>query len=254
MAAHVNPLDLSAKRVLVTGASSGIGRATALLLSELGATLTLAGRRAEALEATQAATRTPEAHAITAFDLADTDAIPGWLKERAAAAGAPFDGIVHSAGVGGAAPLRVLSRKALEAVAIPNLYATFGVLRAVASKGVVADGASVVLMSSAAALVASPGLSAYSATKGAVQAAVRSAALELRGRRVRVNAVAPAYVATPMMEQSRAELPGFAEVEARQFLGLIPPDEVAAAVAYLLSDVAARVTGSTLVIDGGFTC
>ena len=250
----MNPLDLSGKRVLVTGASSGIGRATALMLAELGATLTLAGRRADALEATRAATRAPETHTSTAFDLGQTDAIPGWLKELATAGGGPFDGIVHSAGVGGVTPLRLLSRKALDAVAVPNFYATLGLLRGVASKGVVSDGASVVLLSSVAALVASPGLTAYSATKGAIQATVRSAAAELRGRRVRVNAVAPAYVATPMMEQSRAELPGFAEIEARQFLGFIPPDEVAAAVAYLLSDAAARVTGSTLVIDGGFSC
>lgn len=248
-----NPFDLTGKRVLVTGASSGIGRATAVLLSRLGAVLTLTGRRADALEETRAAAAAPERHATSVLDLTDVDRVPAWLKELASAAGAPFDGVVHSAGVGGAAPLRTLSRKAVDAVALPNVYATLALLRGVASKGTAADGCSVVLLSSAAALAGAPGLVAYSATKGAVQAVVRSAALELRGRRMRVNAVAPGYVATPMMARSRDELPGFEAAAARQFLGIVEPDEVAAGVAYLLSDAAARVTGTTLVIDGGFT-
>ena len=254
MPAAVNPLDLTGKRVLVTGASSGIGRATALLLADLGASLTLVARRAEVLEEVRVAMPEPDRHVVAPFDLADVDRIAPWMKERVGAAGGPFDGVVHAAGMGGATPLRVLSRKAVDAVALPNMYAVLGLLRAVASKGVAADGCSVVLLSSAAALVGSPGLVAYSATKGAVQAVVRSAAVELQGRRVRVNAVAPGYVAAPMMEQSRAELPGGDAAVARQFLGMISPEEVAAAVAYLLSDAARRVTGSTLVIDGGFTC
>lgn len=247
-----NPLDLTGKHVVVTGGSSGIGRATAILLSELGARLTLVGRRAIALDETRMATGRPDAHTCQLLDLADYDAVIASAREWPTTIGA-IDGLVHSAGVGGAGALRTLSRKGIDAVAGPNMYATLALLRAVASKGVAVDGSSVVVVSSAAALIGSAGLVAYSATKGAVQAIVRSAAVELKGRKIRVNAVAPGYVATPMMEQSRQSLLGFEAVEARQFLGVLEPVEVAAAVAYLLSDAAKRVTGTTLVIDGGLT-
>ena len=247
-----NPLDLAGKHVLVTGASSGIGRATAVLLGDLGARLTLVGRRAAALDETRSATACPDAHTTLVLDLADYDAVVAAARGWPATIG-PLDGLVHSAGVGGAGALRTLSRKTIDEVAGPNMYAALALLRAVASKGVAADGSSVVLLSSAAALSGSAGLVAYSATKGAIQAIVRSAAAELKARRIRVNAVAPGYVATPMMEQSRQTLLGFAAVEARQFLGVLEPTEVAAAIAYLLCDAARRVTGTTLVIDGGLT-
>jgi NAD(P)-dependent dehydrogenase (short-subunit alcohol dehydrogenase family) len=97
-------------------------------------------------------------------------------------------------------------------------------------------------------------LAAYGASKAALPSLARTAAMELRSRRIRVNCVTPAYVATAMMEASRASLPGFEAVEERQFLGVIPPEEVGTAVAYLLSDAALHITGTSLVIDGGFTC
>src|SRR4051812_11978801 len=94
----VNPLDLSDRCILVTGASSGIGLETARLLSELGATLILAGRKAETLEKAHLSLVNPSQHHVSVFDLADLDAIPGWIKALAADKG-PLGGIVHSAGM-----------------------------------------------------------------------------------------------------------------------------------------------------------
>jgi NAD(P)-dependent dehydrogenase (short-subunit alcohol dehydrogenase family) len=252
--ARPHPLDLSGKLVLVTGASSGIGRATAILLGQLGARVILSGRREDALRETRSQLPEPEKHPVEVRDLADIDAIPPWLKEVVARAGAPLDGLVHSAGVGGLAPLRTLSKKTIDSVMTPNLFAALALMRGASAKGASKDGASLVMISSVAGLVSSPGLVAYSASKGALHAAVRSAAQELKERKIRVNCVAPGYVETPMMEQSRAENPaGFEAIAQRQFLGFAKPEEVATAVAYLLSDAARVITGTTLVLDGGFS-
>lgn len=250
----MNPLDLTGKLVLVTGASSGIGRATAGVLSRLGARVVLAGRREGALEETRQGLESPGRHLAAPFDLADVDGVPAWIKGIAAQAGALLDGVVHSAGVGGVVPLRLLGSEAIERVMVPNLHAALALLRGAASRQVTADGASVVLLSSVAGMAGSPGLAAYGASKAALSSLARTSAMELRSRRIRVNCVTPGYVATPMMEESRAALPGFEAQEARQFLGIIPPDEVGTAVAYLLCDAARHITGTSLVIDAGYTC
>jgi NAD(P)-dependent dehydrogenase (short-subunit alcohol dehydrogenase family) len=248
------PLDLDGKLVLVTGASSGIGRVTARVLDELGATLVLSGRRADALEETRAALSTDAEHRIVSFDLTEVDAIDGWLKEDVVQGNRRLDGLVHSAGMGGVTPLRTQSRTSIERVMVPNLFAALGLMRGAASKRVFNDGASLVFVSSVAGIVGSAGLTAYSASKGGLEAAVRSAAVELRQRKLRVNAVAPGYVRTPLMDRSLSELPDVSAIETRQFLGILEPEEVAIAIAYLLSDSAKRITGTTLVIDGGYTC
>ncbi|MBD0320984.1 MAG: SDR family NAD(P)-dependent oxidoreductase, partial [Gemmatimonadetes bacterium] len=121
--AAYNPLSLVGKVILVTGASSGIGRETAVVLARLGARVVLSGRRQDALEETLARMPSPEAHRVEAFDLGEVDAIPEWMKRVRAAAGAPLDGVVHSAGVASLAPLRTASRKAIEGMMLPNVYA-----------------------------------------------------------------------------------------------------------------------------------
>src|SRR6266851_3862676 len=159
-----NPLDLSAKLILVTGASSGIGRATALVLSRLGARIILTGRREQALQETLCATDEPKKHSAFAADLTETDAIPSLVRQQVERAGIPLDGIVHSAGVGKPMSLRMTSRTSIEAMMAINVYASLALLRAMSGKNVTSSrGGSVVLMSSVAALVASPGLVAYSA-------------------------------------------------------------------------------------------
>jgi NAD(P)-dependent dehydrogenase (short-subunit alcohol dehydrogenase family) len=248
-----NPLDLSGKLVLVTGASSGIGRATAVLLSRLGARVALGGRRVEALEETRAALE-GEGHLAAAFDLADVDAIPAWVKRLAGEAGTPFAGLVHSAGVSRSTPIRVVNRANIDDILVPNLHATLALLRGVSAKGVGAEGCSIVLMSSVAGVAGTPGLVTYSASKGAIHALVRSAAQELGGKRMRVNCVAPGYVLTPMLEGAKESLPGnFQALADRHFLGFARPEDVAVSIAYLLSDAARTITGTSIVIDGGYS-
>jgi len=249
-----NPLDLSGKLVLVTGASSGIGRATSIVLSRLGAQVVLTGRREAALRETCALLEGGD-HLVEVFDLSEIDLIPQWLKGVAERAGRPFNGLVHCAGVSRFTPIAAVNRANIDQMMVPNLYSALALLRAASRKGVGAEGASVVMLSSVASVTAVPGMIAYASSKAALNAAVRTAAAELKDKRIRVNCLVAAYVRTPMMDHARDSLPDtFREQEKRQFLGLLEPDEIAVLTAYLLSDMAARVTGATIVIDGGYTC
>jgi NAD(P)-dependent dehydrogenase (short-subunit alcohol dehydrogenase family) len=220
----------------------------------MGARLILAGRRADALEETLAATENRDRHLCSTFDLTKLDEIPKWVVEMVGSAGTPLDGAVHCAGVSGYVPLRAVSSSNIESVMVTNIHAALMLLRAVTAKNVVApDGMSVVFISSAAALVASPGLVIYSASKMALNAVARSAAKELAAKRVRVNCIAPAYVRTPMLDHAAGAVSDFERIEKQQFLGIIEPQEVAVMAAYLLSNAARSITGSQFVIDGGFT-
>lgn len=246
---------LDEKLILVTGASSGIGRETCRVLDQLGARLVLAGRRKDALEETHATLSTSTNHIIAPFDLADTDGILAWVKSLNQNLERPFDGLVHAAGIADVTPLRMLRKAQIENVFSTNLYSTLGLLRAMSTRGIGADVASIVLISSSAALVGPAGMSVYASSKAALNTLARSAAKELGGKKIRVNCVAPGYVDTPMLQQAREGFPGdaFAKTVAEHFLGLISPEEVALAAAYLLSDAARRITGQTLVIDGGYS-
>jgi NAD(P)-dependent dehydrogenase (short-subunit alcohol dehydrogenase family) len=249
-----NPLDLSSKLILVTGASSGIGRATALVLSRLGARVLLTGRREAALDETICAMDEPKRHSAFAADLTETDRIPLLIRQQIEKAGVPLDGIVHSAGVGKPISLRMTSKSNVEAMMAVNVYAGLALLRAMSEKNVSSSrGSSVVLVSSVAALVASPGLVAYSGTKAALLGIAKSAALELASKLVRVNCIVPGYVKTPMLDQAEDAFVGFEQVKKKQFLGLTEAEDIGVLCAYLLSDASRAVTGATLLIDGGFS-
>lgn len=250
-----NPLDLTGKTILVTGASSGIGRSIALVLSKLNARVLLAGRDESRLAAAQADLENSEFHLRSTFEFTGDDkSTCAWLKAWCATAG-PLNGIVHAAGVSQTVPLKVLSKAHVDAIFHPNVYTALALLKAAASRQILLDDSAVILLSSVASVAGFVGLSAYAASKGALNALARSASLELASRRVRVNCVAPALTETPMVSSARDELPGnFSTNEQKQFLGVLDPEEVAVAVGFLLSGSARHITGTTLVMDGGRSC
>lgn len=249
-----NPLDLTGKRILVTGASAPIGRAISLVLARLGAALALSGRREDALRETRSMLAGDAEHVVEPFDLADVDAVPAWCK-RMTSSGAPLDGVVHAAGVSTAIPIKILNRSRIDGVMLPNVYASLALLRGISAKGVGGDGCSIVFISSVSGISGALGHATYSASKGALHALVRSAAKELGPKRMRVNCLAPAWVEGPIMDLVNEIRGGDSQdIATRQFLGAIRPEELGVASAYLLSDAARAVTGTTIVVDGGWTC
>lgn len=241
-------------RVLVTGASSGIGRAAAILLGSLGASVLLNGRDSERLSDTLA--QMPgDGHAVVAFDLGDCDRIPGWLNQTAKDHG-PLAGIAHCAGAQLTYPLRATSWDHIEKLARLDSGAAIALARGFRQKGVLAEGGgSLVLLSSAAGLVGEPARAAYSASKAALFGLVRSLAVELAREKVRVNCIAPGVVETPMWNQTKRALTEeqARAIEEKHPLGLGAPEDVASAIAFLLADTGRWITGTTLVVDGGFT-
>ncbi|MBX3436699.1 MAG: SDR family oxidoreductase [Planctomycetaceae bacterium] len=241
------------RTILITGASSGLGRATAVLLSRMGARIIAVGRNEDRLIAT-ASQLSGAGHVVRPFDLAAVEAIPEWLQSLAAECG-PLRGVVHSAGVHLARPLQMLKADAVQQLLTVNVTAALMLAKGLRQRAVHESPASLVLMSSVMGQVGQAGVTAYSASKGAVDALCRSLALELATQGIRVNAIAPGQVETEMAEQQRGSLTTeqFERIRSMHPLGLGRAEDVASAVAFLISDASRWMTGTTLTVDGGYT-
>ena len=249
----LNPLEMTGRRILVTGASSGIGRETAIILSRLGARIVLVARNRERLEET-AGKLEGTGHGIEVCDLSEYENIPSWMRECAVRDG-PIDGLVHSAGLHISMPVKAMSAADAERLWQTNVSASLWLAKAYRQRGVNNSGGCLVFLASAAGLVGQAGHSAYSASKGAVMAMARSLAMEFIGDKIRVNCVAPGYVSSMSAEfAGGATEEHLAAIKRMHPLGLGEPADVAYAVAYLLSPASKWVTGTVLVVDGGYTC
>lgn len=244
---------LAGKRMFVTGASSGLGRATAIGLSRLGATVAICGRDEGRLAET--ATRLDgDRHLLVPATIADTDGTAELVRDVAKRFGL-LDGVFHAAGISLTMPVRLTKQKSVDDTFGPSVFGAFGIARAAGQKNVMAERSSIVLMSSISAERGHNGMMIYSAAKSAVHGLVRSAAVELAGKGVRVNALIAGAVYTEMYarEVERMGPDWIASVGAKHPLGFGETDDITNAVVFLMSDAGKWITGTTMTVDGGYT-
>ena len=247
-----DPQCMAGKTILVTGASSGLGRATAIALAEHGARLILAGRD----EAKLASTRGQLAgsgHANVAAAFENADQVADLVKGIAVEHGT-LDGVFHSAGAYMAMPARMTKQKHIESMFAASVWGAFGIARAVGQKNVMRDGGSVVFMSSVAGVRGHTGTTAYGASKATILGMVPVLAIEWAARKIRVNAVVAATIETEMHLNTIANLPDeiVEDSLSRHPLGFGALSDISNAILFLLSDASPWITGSAMNVDGGY--
>ncbi|MGI6790322.1 SDR family NAD(P)-dependent oxidoreductase [Aminivibrio sp.] len=251
-----NPFSLSGKKILVTGASSGIGKAIAKAISTVGGDVVLIARTRGKLESVLAELE-GDSHRISAIDLLSRECeLESSLNLLLDEVG-PIDGLVHSAGSFGFSALRSFSYGEADRFFHLN-HNVFLVLSKILAKrkSEKKEARSFIAIASAAGLKGNPGLTLYSASKAALISTVRCLALEYAQRNIRFNCICPGWVDTPMLEVAKEMLGDtiFREnIVNSHPLGLGTPEDVANAAVFLLSKASRWITGSSLVIDGGYS-
>jgi len=241
--------SLAGRNVLVTGASSGIGRACARLCGQAGATVILTGRDTARLETAASAMQADRCR-IFAADLTEETGVAGLVDSLE-----PIDGLVMCAGINDVFPVRFAARKKVTPIFETNFFSQVELLRLLVKKKKLSACASVVAISSIGGNdTFSIGQAAYGASKAALLSWMKYAAKELAPNGIRVNCILPGHVDTPMNEGlafTAEQLDAYRETIPLKRFGT--PDDVACGAVFLLSDASSWMTGSQLKIDGGAT-
>ncbi|AUG56831.1 MAG TPA: SDR family oxidoreductase [Acetivibrio sp.] len=248
-----DPIDIKGKRILVTGASSGIGRETSKLLSQLGALVVLVSRNEYNLENTKNMLD-GTGHISVPFDLTNINGIVELVDGIVAKAG-PMDGLVHCAGIDYTAPLKLTKYKNYSQLFDLNLFSFIELVKGFTKKDNYSkNGASIVAVSSVMGSIPAPGLTAYAASKAAMDNVVKTFALEFAPLNIRFNTVVAAYVNTEMFKRmSRMITEEQINVLMSKIpLGLGEPADIANPIVFLLSNAAKWITGTNMVVDGGY--
>jgi len=241
-----NPFSLEGKTILITGASSGIGKAVAIECSKIGAQLIITGRNEERLQDTFFQL-SGENHQMIISDLSDSTGFDHLLNQLS-----NLDGVVHCAGIIKRLPLKFIKEEKLDELMRINFYAPALLTQQLYKRKLLKDASSIVFISSVAASFASIGNIMYMASKGAINSYMKGIAFELASSRIRANAIQPGMIKTNLTS-------ALSDDELKNDVSNYPlgrygkPEEVAYAVIYLLSDATKWMTGSTLTIDGGIT-
>jgi NAD(P)-dependent dehydrogenase (short-subunit alcohol dehydrogenase family) len=252
---HEDPfIDFKEKWVIVTGASSGIGRAIAVQLAHLDARLILIGRNEERLKETAAQLESTEYH-ILCFDLVNLSEISDEINKLVKNTGRIY-GLCHCAGIVETRPLSSFKADNLVSMIDINLISGLEISRVICRRDIMEEeGGSILFISSIYGIVGMAGQIGYSASKGAVVAAARSMAIELARKKIRVNTISPGLVRTAMTDKSFSLLSEgqVQEIEKSFPLGTGTPEDVARAAAFLLAPQNKWITGLDMIIDGGYT-
>lgn len=247
----MNPFSLEGKTILVTGASSGIGRGIAIEGSKMGATVVLNARNEERLKETLSMME-GDNHQMIIADIANQEEI-----ERLVAELPSLDGCVLCAGIPQVCPVKHFKRQDIEDIFSVNTFAPIMITSSLVKKKKIRKGSSVVLVESISGVfVGTKGDVSYNASKAALNGFLKGAALELAGQGIRINAVNPGLVPTNILNLTNEM---FAEthhtdimVESYPLKRYGTPEDIAYGCVYLLSDASSWVTGTNIVIDGGY--
>lgn len=244
-----NPFSLKGKTILVTGASSGIGKATAIECSKIGATVVITGRDEQRLNLTYSQLE-GSGHLKLVADFKIEDELVALVNNIP-----EIDGLVNVAGIVKTLPFQFVNRVELMNIFDVNFFSPVLLSQKIVKARKLKKGSSIVFISSIEGTVTTHiGNSMYAASKGAVSAISKNMALELAAKKIRVNCILPGMVETPLInlgEITEEQLEADKRLYPLKRFG--KPEEVAYAIIYLLSDASSWVTGSNLLIDGGFT-
>lgn len=250
-----NIISLEERRIVVTGASSGIGKDTAILLSRMGAKIVLVARRKEKLCEVMDSL-SGEGHAFYCADLRQIDEIEDLVKTIVVQQG-KLDGLVYAAGVTIPIPLMQFKPEKVRDMFDINFFGFYEIVRQICKKGRFNEGMRIVGISSTAATIGNKTQSVYSASKAAMDGAVRSIAREVADKKICINTVAPGMTATDMyanyLNKNGEVSDANQKLLRRQYLGIANTTDIANAIAYLISPAARFITGTSLLVDGGAT-
>lgn len=242
----LDKFNMTGKRIVVFGASSGIGKTIALQLDELGAEVIIVARREDRLiEVKNQMHNSKSSYYV--YDLNDLDNISGLFKDIVSAGGT-LDGMVYCAGISVMAPIKLLKSEMLNDVMKVNFYAFFECVRQFSMKGNYNKHSKIVAISSIASVLSSKGQAAYAASKAALDSGVVSLAKELIKKQINVNAIRPANIKTEMYYSCFIEEE---DVDRRQPLGFMQTDDVADMAIYLMSGCSNMITGQIINVDAG---
>jgi NAD(P)-dependent dehydrogenase (short-subunit alcohol dehydrogenase family) len=244
-----NPFSLVGKKILITGASSGIGRAVAIECSKMGASVYITGRNLDNLKKTYLDLEGMDNVFIQA-DLTNTVELDKIISELPI-----LDGVVHSAGVSNPIPFPFLNEEKINQTFSINFNAPVLLNLSLLKEKKINKKASIVFISSVSGVyVSSPGGSVYSASKAALNGLMKGMAIDLSGKGIRVNSINPGMVETDILLGSGISEEQLLEEKKKYLLKrFAQPNEIAYAAVYLLSDASQWVTGSNIKIDGGYT-
>jgi len=249
-----NPFNLKDKVIVITGASSGIGRQCAIDCSMMGAKIALIGRNRESLNETLSQMQNNEKHLISVVDLIDIRKLDEVISNVVNVLG-KVNGLIYAAGVQKTLPLKLINENDMEYVYKVNVICAVELIKIISNNKNRGVNQKHVLISSISGVIGRAGLTVYSASKGALISLTRSLAVELAPKGININCISPGTILTPMMKNFLSELSDKQKMKRVEgfLLGLGKTTDVSNTCIFLLSNASRWITGQNIIVDGGYS-